>query len=133
MDLQKPARTFDLTVNGETQTIVMSYALFNEIMRVIPSPEQITSLLVSDPYLRDYVIRRMLTGNKKVENDEDLIDAFDVDVDVFQLDELVSWVGEHVLHFFMNSAAKAAGIAVKYQGTLTELTQSSQSQTGAEN
>lgn len=131
MDLPKPSRSFDITVGGDNQTITMSYGLFNEIMRVVPSPERITDLLVSDPYLRDYVIRRMLTGNKKVTSDEDLIDPFDLDIDMDRLDDLCAWVAEHVLHFFMNSAAKAAKVGEKYQSTVAELTQSAQSLTGA--
>jgi hypothetical protein len=133
VDLPKPSRTFDITIGEEKTTLIMSYGLFNEIMKVIPSPEQITDLIVKDPYLRDYVIRRMLTGNKRVDKDEDLIDPFDLDLDIDQLDDLVAWVGEHILHFFMRSAAKTAKIGEKYQGTIQHLTQSSLSQVGAEN
>lgn len=133
MDLPKPSRTFDMIVNGEKQTIAMTYGLFNEIMRVVPSPEQITDLVVTDPFLRDYVVRRMLTGNKKVESDADLVDPFELDIDIDKLDDLVSWVAEHVLHFFMKSAAKTAKIGEKYKETTERLTQLVQSQTGAEN
>lgn len=132
-DLPKPSRTFDLTVNGEKQTIVMSYGLFHEVSKVVPSPEQITDLLISDPYLRDYVVRRLLTGNKKIENDEDLVDLFDLDVDLDEVEAMVSWAAEHVLHFFMKSAAKMAKTGEKYLETIRELTQSSQSQTGSAN
>lgn len=134
MDLPKPARTFDLTVDGKKTTIVMSYALFNEIMKVVPSPEQITDLVIRDPFLRDYVVRRMLTGNKRVENDADLVDPFDLEIELDELDDLVSWVAEHVLHFFMKSAEKTAKIGERYAGTVEALsTRLSQSQAGAEN
>lgn len=104
----------------------MTYGLFHEIMRVIPSPELITDLVVSDPHLRDYVVRRMLTGNKRVETDEDLVDIFEIDVDLGDLEDLVNWVAEHVLHFFMNSAAKTAKTGEKYRSTVEQLIQSSQ-------
>ena len=133
MDLPKPSRTFDITVNGEKQTIAMTYGLFNEIMKVVPSPEQINDLVVRDAFLRDYVVRRMLTGNKRVERDEDLVDPFELDIDIDDLEDLVTWVAEHVLHFFMKSAAKTAKIGEKYQSTVEQLTLSVQSQTGAEN
>jgi hypothetical protein len=132
VDIPTPSRTFDITVGGEKQTIVMSYGLFNEVMKVIPSPEMISNLLVTDPFLRDYVVRRVLTGNKKVESDADLIDPFDLDLDMDVLDDLTSWIGEHVLHFFMKSAAKAARTGEKYQATVDQLTRLAQSQTGAE-
>jgi hypothetical protein len=133
VELPKPDRTFDLTVNGELQTVTMSYGLFHEISKVVPSPEQITDLLISDPYLRDYVIRRLLTGNKKVKSDEDLVDLFELDVDLDEIEGLVSWAAEHVLHFFMKSAAKMAATGEKYQETVKELTQLSQSLAGSAN
>lgn len=111
----------------------MTYGLFNEIMKVIPNPAQITDLIINDPFLRDYVIRRVLTGNKRVETEEDLIDPFDLDLDIDDLDDLVAWIGEHVLHFFMKSAEKTAKIGERYQSTVEELTQLSQSVLGAEN
>jgi hypothetical protein len=133
VDLPKPNRTFDITVNGETQTVVMSYGLFHEISKVVPSPEQITDLLITDPYLRDYVIRRLLTGNKKVSSDEDLVDLFELDVDLDEVEALVSWAAEHILHFFMKSAAKMAATGEKYQETIQNLIQSSQSLPGSPN
>jgi len=133
LEIQKPSRTFDITVGGELQTITMSYGLFNEIMRVVPSPEQITQLIVTDPDLRDYVIRRMLTGNKRVTKDEDMVDPFELDIDMDRIDDLVTWVAEHVLHFFMKSAEKTAKIGERYQGQIEALTQSSQSLLGAQN
>lgn len=133
MDLPKPDRSFDITVNGTTQTVVMSYGLFHEISKVVPSPEQITDLLITDPYLRDYVIRRLLTGNKKVTQDEDLVDLFDLDVDLDEVEALVSWAAEHILHFFMKSAAKMAKTGEKYQETIKELTLLSQSLPGSAN
>lgn len=133
MDLPKPSRTFDLTISGERQTIAMTYGLFNEIMRVIPEPGKIQDLVVTDPYLRDYVVRRMLTGNKRVERDEDLVDPFELDLDIDELDDLVAWVAEHVLHFFMKSAEKTAKIGERYQPVVERLTQLNQSQAGSQN
>jgi len=111
----------------------MTYGLFNEIMRVIPEPGKIQDLVVTDPYLRDYVVRRMLTGNKRVERDEDLVDPFELDLDIDELDVLVAWVAEHVLHFFMKSAEKTAKIGERYQPVVERLTQLNQSQAGSQN
>lgn len=133
MDIPKPSRSFDITVNGEKQTITMSYGLFHEISKVVPSPEQIGDLLITDPYLRDYVIRRLLTGNVKVASDDDLVDLFSLDVDLDEVEALVSWAAEHILHFFMKSAAKLAATGEKYQATIKELTLSSLSPLGSAN
>ena len=128
-ELTRPPLEITLRVDGEPRVIKMTYGLFNEIMVVVPSPEQIADLLVTDNGLRDYVIRRMLTGNKKVLKEEDLVDSFDVDIDITELDALVTWVGDHVMYFFITAAQKTAALGQKYQPTLIQL---AQSKTGAE-
>jgi hypothetical protein len=128
-DLQRPSLEFHLKLNGESHTIKMTYGLFNEVMVVIPNPEDIGELLITNAGLRDYIIRRMLTGNKRVTNEEDMVDAFSMDVDITDLNNLVAWVGDHILYFFMTSAAKTAELAQKYQETITQL---AQSKSGAE-
>lgn len=137
MEVKKPSRKFTIKVNGEDQDIVMSYGLFNEISKVIPSPEQVPQLLVTDAMLRDYVVRRVLTGNKHVKSDEDLIDPFTLDIDPDDLEDLVAWVADHVMSFFISSAAKANTVLTKYKGPTQDLTalatQSNQLQAGSEN
>ncbi len=128
-ELTRPPLTITLKGEDEDVEVKMTYGLFNEIMAVVPSPDDIGALLVSDNGLRDYVIRRMLTGNKKVTEESDLIDLFDVSLDITQLDELVSWVGDHILYFFTNSALKTQKLGEKYQETILRL---SQSKIGAE-
>ncbi len=129
-DLPRPSLEFQLKLNGETHVVKMTYGLFNEIMLVVPSPEDIGELLITNAGLRDYIIRRMLTGNKRVMEDKDLIDPFEMDVDITELNKLVMWVGDHILYFFMTSAEKTAELAKKYQETITQL---AQSKSGAEN
>lgn len=126
-----PSRTIDVTIDGELITIPMSYGLFQDLTKVVPSPEQIEDLLLKDPYLRDYVIRRVLTGNKPVKQEEDLVDPFEVDVSLEDCDEIIAWVMEHVLHFFMNSAQKSVEMMGKYKSRADALTQSNQSLLGS--
>lgn len=122
--MDRPSLEFNIHMNGEPNTIKMTYGLFNEIMMVVPHPENIGELLITNAGLRDYVIRRMLTGNKKVLKEEDLVDPFDLDIDIGDLEDLVTWVGDHVLYFFMNSAAKTAKLGEKYEATIAQLAQS---------
>ena len=127
--MERPNLEFEIRMDGELKVIKMTYALFNEIMLVIPNPEEIGQLLITNAGLRDYVIRRMLTGNKRVAKEEDMVDPFDIDIDIGDLDDLIQWVGDHVLYFFMNSAAKTASLGKKYEQTLAQL---NQSKSGAE-
>ena len=128
--MERPNLEFPLQVNGQAVQIKMTYGLFQEIMQVVPNPENIGDLLITDAGLRDYIIRRMLTGNKRVVKDEDLVDPFEMDVDIDEISDLVMWVGDHILYFFMNSAAKTAKLATKYEETIAQL---SQSNSGAKN
>lgn len=123
--MERPNLEFTLRLNGEPTVVKMTYGLFNEIMNVIPNPEDIGDLLIKNAGLRDYVIRRMLTGNKRVLKEEDLIDPFDMDIDIGELDNLVNWVGDHVLYFFMTSAQKTVELGQKYEATIRQLSQSS--------
>lgn len=132
MEIQKPARTFKLKIDNETTEVVMSFALFQEIMKVIPNPENVTQLLVQDFYLREYVIRRVLTGNKAIVSDDDLFDLFAHEVDEEAANDLILWVTDHILYFFTTTAEKSVKLGVKYQEQITNLTQSVQSQTGSE-
>ena len=130
--MERPNSTFDLKIGEEVRTIKMSYGLFNEIMTVIPNPENIGDLLITDAGLRDYIVRRILTGNKKITTDEDLVDAFELDIDMDDLSDLVTWVGDHVLYFFMTSAAKTQKLGQKYVEVIQGLVQSNQSKNGVE-
>lgn len=126
-----PSRTFEITINGEVRELKMSFALFQELMRVIPDPENVTAILLTDFDLRDYLVRRTITGNKRVREDSDLIDLYDLEIDDDQLDELVLWIVDHILHFFTTTGEKSKTLAQKYEGRMKALTQSGQSQTGS--
>lgn len=129
-ELARPSLEFTMKLNGENHTIKMTYGLFNEIMNVVPSPEEIGELLITNAGLRDFIIRRMLTGNKRVLEETDMIDPFEMDVDIRDLNQLVVWVGDHILYFFMTSAEKTQQLATKYQETIAQL---APSKSGAEN
>jgi hypothetical protein len=131
MDIQRPNRTFDIDIDGEKTTITMSFALFQEVMKVIPNPENVVQVLIQDFYLREYVARRVLTGRKEVKNDDDLFDLFAHEIDDDRLDEMMLWVTDHVLYFFTSTAEKSLTLGQKYTGQIQELTQSAQLVTGS--
>lgn len=126
-----PSRLFEIKVNGETRELKMSFALFQELMRVIPDPENIAGIVLQDFDLREYLVRRVLTGNKRVREDADLFDLFENEVDDDDLDDLVLWVVDHILHFFTTTAEKSKNIGLKYESRMKALTQSAPSQTGS--
>lgn len=111
----------------------MSFALLQEVMKVIPAPESVADLLIQDFHLREYVVRRVLTGNKRVTKDEDLIDLFEIEADDDQLDELVHWVTDHILHFFIKTVQKVTDLGEKYRGPMQSTIQSPRSRSGSQN
>lgn len=130
-DKDRPSKTFPMTVNGEARDIEMSFGLFQEIMKVVPQPENVASLLISDFYLREYVIRRMLTGRKRVKEDSDMVDLIELDLDSEDVDGLVLWVTDHILYFFTTTAEKSLSLGKKYADRMEKVTLSLPSQTGS--
>lgn len=122
--MERPNLTFQIVVNEELKDVKLSYALLNEILQVVPDPTNIAGLLIQDASLRDYIARRVLTGNKPVLKNEDLIDMFETDVDPRAIGEMLTWIGDHVLYFFMTSAVEAEKLGRKYEATITQLVQS---------
>lgn len=132
--MERPALTFDIKLNDELKTVKMTYGIFNEILQIIPDPQNIGDLFISDAALRDYVARRVLSGSKRITKEEELIDPYEMDVDMDDLNDLILWVGDHVMYFFMNNAGKTGKLMEKYQNQIQQMqeTQSSQSKSGSE-
>jgi hypothetical protein len=129
--MERPALIFDMKVNGENQEIKLTYGVFTEILQIIPDPQNIGDLFITDAALRDYVTRRMLSGSKRIKDEKDLVDPFELDIDMEEVNDLIMWVGDHVMYFFMNTAAKTAKLMKKYEEPMQAL-QSSQSKDGSE-
>jgi len=102
-------------------------------LQIIPDPQNIGDLFITDAGLRDYVARRVLSGSKKITKEDDLLDPYEMDVDMDELSNLILWVGDHVMYFFMNNAGKTGELMKKYQSQIQELqeTQLSQSKSGS--
>jgi hypothetical protein len=132
MNIEKPARTFEYSLKGEDQTIVMSAALFQEVMKAVPEPENVAQIMMADFGLREYIVRRVLTGNKRVKSEDDLIDLWELDLDTETVDNLILWVSDHILYFFTDTAAKSLTLGRKYEGVMAQLTQSPPSQAGSQ-
>jgi hypothetical protein len=111
-------------------TVKWTYGLQMDIQRLLPDTSQLISMLTSDIYLRDFVIRRALTPLKgSITEEKDLIAAEDIELDPEQLLDLLDFVSSHLNYFFTMSARKAAQIGADYQNELGHLTQSA---TGSE-
>jgi hypothetical protein len=115
-----------VTINledGSEQEIKMSYGLFNDLQRSIPDPAAVVDTMLSDPYTRDYVIRRAMTPLKKMVKDPDteLLPVEDCGLDdPDEIDKLLQWIVGHMLYFFATSAGGLKRLSDQLQAKLAQ-------------
>jgi len=103
------------------QELVMTYGMFTDIMRLIGEQEDTVSILMTDANVRDLVIRRLFTPMKKaVENVDELINPYEIDISPLELDSIIAWVADHVMHFTISTAEKTRPVVEKYQDRLNK-------------
>lgn len=117
-DLKRPALK---QIFGGTE-VKMTYGLQLDLQRYMSDPTQVISMLTSDPYLRDWVIRRALTpATKSIVEEADLIKPEDITLDPDECLALLDWCAEHVTYFLGKSASSAAHLGKNYQELLGPL------------
>jgi hypothetical protein len=90
--------------------------MYNDIMRLIGDPQNATQLLIQDAGTRDLVIRRLYTDNNKAINEiDELIDSFEIDILPTELDSILGWVIDHVTYFLLSTGRMSAEVMSKYQ------------------
>jgi hypothetical protein len=106
--------------DGETVEVKMTYGLFNDLQRTVPDAGNIVSIISSDPFTRDYLLRRCLTPVRKIiTDDSELIPAEDVTIDnPDEIDKLMQWVAGHLLYFFATSAGGLRQLGEAFKGKL---------------
>jgi hypothetical protein len=83
----------------------MTYGLLTDLQRVVPDAENAIQYILSDTFVRDYLVRRTLTPMKgSVASEDDLILAEDVDLSPEEVTEVLNWVAGHLMLFFARSA-----------------------------
>lgn len=104
------------TVESTGQELRMSYGMFNDVMRIIGHTQDLSVVLITDPMVRDLVIRRLFTDNKKaIDKEVDLINSFDIEALPSELDGILAWVADHASHFLVSTGRTMQGVLEKYQ------------------
>lgn len=102
--------------------IKWTYGLQIDIQRMIPDAPQVITLLTTDPYLRDFVVRRALTNSgKSITAEDELIAAEAIDSDPDAILDLLDWISGHLMYFFTKSARSAARLGTEHRDELTRL------------
>ena len=109
-----------------TFEIKLTYGLQLDLQRMIPDPTEVMNLLINDPYLRDWIIRRVLTDKaSSVTEEAQLISYEEITLDPDEILDLLDWVSGHLMYFFGKSAAKATRLGEQYKDQLAQLIPSS--------
>ena len=98
-------------------TLKMTYFMFSDIMRLLGNdPDDSIALLMTHPDTRDFVMRRLFTDLRKpVETLDELINPYDINISPLELDGIIAWVADHVMHFTMSTAEKTRPVLEKYK------------------
>lgn len=123
----RPSKTLTLESGVELK---MSYLVFNDVLRFVGTVEEAMTGMLMSQDTRDLVLRRMLTdSDRPVEDVKDLIKVEDLEVDIFEIDEILGWVMEHVTYFFMKTAERLQAGTAKFP-ELAKKMSSNRSETG---
>lgn len=105
-----------LTITVGDQEIKMTYGLEMDLRRMLPDPGATLVLIQTDPTTQDYLVRRVLTPKKgQVLDLKELIPDEEVDISSDDVENILSWVAEHSLYFFVKRASEMAKLAGTYK------------------
>lgn len=103
--------------NGETDVkLDMSHGMLLELMRVTgASDADVVARLPIDVFSRDLVIRRLLTVDlrKPMEELDQLVSSFDIDISADDADAVMAWTQEHMLDFFVRATRNIQKVEAK--------------------
>lgn len=131
--LVRPPLKITVKLDEGEHTVHMTYGLFSDMQRVCPDPGVVLEAGLTDPFARDYLIRRCMTESKKMISDEkELIAPEDMNLsDPDEIEKLLAWVTGHLLYFFARSAKGLADLGQKFKSQM-EKTPVAPSKTGSE-
>jgi hypothetical protein len=99
-----PEPRFKVKVNGEEQTLFMSFGLLNEICRAIGGLEAAIQIPV-DNELRDYALLAVLSKRDEegAVAEGGAINLRTLDMTTDDAEELLAWITDHVTDFFLRT------------------------------
>lgn len=131
---KEPRPEKSLKLEDSNMELTMTYVVFNDILRFVGTIDEAVISISTDQRVRNLIVRRLLTDNKKpINDDEDLIALEDVELDIFEIDDILAWVMEHVTYFFMKMADKIQVSVAKYPEMQEKMMSSDPSETGSTN
>lgn len=118
---QAPAISFNAIINGEHREIFMSFALLNRVSFLVGNMENLHEVMLN-PEMREAILVEMLaerTQSGKLVKQYALDEVVISNQDVMNL---LDFVGEHLLDFFMGALKKSQALQLKHLPTASSLT-----------
>lgn len=112
-----PVSNFTTTVNGEEVELFMSFARLNRICAVVGDAEQVARIF-SDPTMQMNIMT-VLLAPKDVKFEEFRLD--DYEIDPSEIPDILHWVSEHLLDFFLTALEKGMEMGQKNSPRLQKL------------
>lgn len=107
--------------------------MFNDVMRIMGSVDDVSYLLINDPMTRDLVIRRLFTDNNKALTDEkELVDSHEIEVSPVDVSRILAWVADHTSHFLLSTGRELTTVMTKYKDQLPKGSQEDETNPSSE-
>lgn len=102
-----PPKTITVTANGAEREIKMTYGLLNELVSMVGDIEEIAKFYV-DETLRNKALVSVLSERSNTGKITAKADMEEIDIEIEDIDQLLSWVAAHVTGFFIRSLTNLA-------------------------
>lgn len=129
---KRPDKT--LKLKESELEITMTYVVFNDILRFVGTVDEAMNSILTNQETRDLILRRLQSSPRKaIENLDELIPVEEMTIDIFEMDDALGWVMEHVAYFFMKTATSMQTRVTRFPEFAKAMTTpSSPSETGSE-
>lgn len=113
--------SFDVKVNGEARTVFMSFALLNRLTFLLGSPDNVP-LVHQNPELREAFMLELLAVRTKGGKVTQQVNLDEAEIDLEQVQELLTWASEHCLDFTIRALQNARKQQERHQVRISDLT-----------
>jgi hypothetical protein len=121
-EVQVPPLELTVTLNGEPATVKMVYGIEMDIRRLLPDPSTAMQLALTDQFTQDYIVRRLLTPNKKMLKEvSELIPEDEIELSTEDVERMIEWTVEHLLYFFAKRTNSIAQLGARFNKSLPNL------------
>lgn len=118
--MNQPSATIDLTQDGQSREIKMSFGMLNHLARLVGVVDNVPAI-ATDPDLQSAIMQVVLAKRSEKGKILEPIDLDEVDMSIDDVRAILDWVSEHLFDFFLKGLEKAKQIIVDRKDQLKNL------------